>query len=416
MPLIKQINLDNDGVVTSYDIAADATNVELQSPVTIDEQQYETAGGALEAAAAAINNIEIDIADLGISKIGISQIGMANGVASLDANGKIPVSQLPSTGSDVYRYNIVTKSTGGSDAAITIKKYLNEELVSSTDYPYKTFDHTHVIIDSLFDMIYAEDGQAKYTMTLLENSTDHNAGYSRRWQYNETVDFSETFIMSDEDISFIAPPFYANVSYVVGDKVTRNGNFYRCKMPHTGAWDIADFDKISVDELFDEVYDSLDDIAIDITQLGISKVGISQVGIAGGVASLGNDGKVPNSQLPAIPTKVSELQNDSGFITGYTETDPTVPAWAKASTKPSYTASEVGAVATTAVGSANGVAELDSTGKVPAAQLPSFVDEIIEGYLNPADGKFYEESTYETEILGEEGKIYTELATNKTYR
>ena len=43
-----------------------------------------------------------------------------------------------------------------------------------------------------------------------------------------------------------------------------------------------------------------------------------------------------------IPKKVSELTNDSGYITGYTETDPTVPAWAKASTKPSYTKSEVG--------------------------------------------------------------------------
>lgn len=45
-----------------------------------------------------------------------------------------------------------------------------------------------------------------------------------------------------------------------------------------------------------------------------------------------------------IPKKTSDLTNDSGFITSYTETDPTVPAWAKAATKPTYTASEVGAV------------------------------------------------------------------------
>lgn len=45
-----------------------------------------------------------------------------------------------------------------------------------------------------------------------------------------------------------------------------------------------------------------------------------------------------------VPTKTSDLVNDSGFIAGYTETDPTVPAWAKASTKPIYTASEVGAL------------------------------------------------------------------------
>lgn len=58
----------------------------------------------------------------------------------------------------------------------------------------------------------------------------------------------------------------------------------------------------------------------------------------------------------AMPTKTSDLTNDSGFITGYTETDPTVPAWAKASTKPTYTASEVGALpdTTSYVSSFNG--------------------------------------------------------------
>ena len=46
---------------------------------------------------------------------------------------------------------------------------------------------------------------------------------------------------------------------------------------------------------------------------------------------------------PTIPTSVSQLTNDSGYLTSYTETDPTVPSWAKAVNKPSYTASEVGA-------------------------------------------------------------------------
>lgn len=51
----------------------------------------------------------------------------------------------------------------------------------------------------------------------------------------------------------------------------------------------------------------------------------------------------------SIPAKTSDLTNDSGFITGYTETDPTVPSWAKASTKPTYTAAEVGALPDTTV-------------------------------------------------------------------
>lgn len=91
-----------------------------------------------------------------------------------------------------------------------------------------------------------------------------------------------------------------------------------------------------------------------------------------------------------IPTKTSQLQNDSGFVTAsesagytksetdallnnkqnvisdlstirsgaalgatalqsYTETDPTVPSWAKASSKPTYTAQEVGALPNTTV-------------------------------------------------------------------
>jgi len=44
---------------------------------------------------------------------------------------------------------------------------------------------------------------------------------------------------------------------------------------------------------------------------------------------------------PTIPTKTSDLTNDSGYLTSYTETDPTVPAWAKAKTKPAYTASDI---------------------------------------------------------------------------
>ena len=56
-------------------------------------------------------------------------------------------------------------------------------------------------------------------------------------------------------------------------------------------------------------------------------------------------GALPSSTK--IPAKTSDLTNDSGFITGYTETDPTVPAWAKNATKPSYTASEVGALPST---------------------------------------------------------------------
>lgn len=68
------------------------------------------------------------------------------------------------------------------------------------------------------------------------------------------------------------------------------------------------------------------------------------------------------------------------------------------------------------LGKASGIATLDTTGKVPEAQLPSYVDDILEGYYKAADGKFYKESTFTTEIKGEAGKIYIDLANNVEYR
>lgn len=67
-------------------------------------------------------------------------------------------------------------------------------------------------------------------------------------------------------------------------------------------------------------------------------------------------------------------------------------------------------------GIANGVAALDASGQVPASQLPSYVDDVLEGYYKSADGKFYKDSSYTNLMNGETGKIYVSLDTNKTYR
>lgn len=77
---------------------------------------------------------------------------------------------------------------------------------------------------------------------------------------------------------------------------------------------------------------------------------ITASAIPDSTSDLTNDsGFITASDIPAIPSKTSELTNDAGFITGYTETDPTVPTWAKQATKPTYTASEVGALPDTTV-------------------------------------------------------------------
>lgn len=113
-------------------------------------------------------------------------------------------------------------------------------------------------------------------------------------------------------------------------------------------------------------------------------------------------------------SKISSITLPSGGT--YDLKDSEVKDWARASSKPTYTASEVGAIATTAKGANNGVAELDSTGKVPSSQLPSYVDDVVEGYYY--NSKFYKEAAHTTEITAESGKIYVDLTSgnNKTYR
>ena len=57
---------------------------------------------------------------------------------------------------------------------------------------------------------------------------------------------------------------------------------------------------------------------------------------------------MPNNKIQSLTIEgvtYDIVDNTSGYIKTFTETDPTVPAWAKAASKPTYTALEVGALA-----------------------------------------------------------------------
>lgn len=59
-------------------------------------------------------------------------------------------------------------------------------------------------------------------------------------------------------------------------------------------------------------------------------------------------------------------------------------------------------------------ATLDDDGKIPASQLPSYVDDVVEGYLY--NGQFYAEESHTTIMTPQSGKIYVDLPTSKEYR
>lgn len=57
---------------------------------------------------------------------------------------------------------------------------------------------------------------------------------------------------------------------------------------------------------------------------------------------------------------------------------------------------------------------LNQNGLIPAELLPSYVDDVIEGYFY--EEKFYEDVEHTKEITGETGKIYVDLTTGYSYR
>jgi hypothetical protein len=95
---------------------------------------------------------------------------------------------------------------------------------------------------------------------------------------------------------------------------------------------------------------------------------------------------------PSIPSKVSDLTNDSGFLTGITSSQVT--------TALGFTPAD-----SAAKGQANGYASLDGSGKVPSSQLPSYVDDVVEAANAAA-----------RPATGETGKIYVTLDNNKIFR
>lgn len=141
-----------------------------------------------------------------------------------------------------------------------------------------------------------------------------------------------------------------------------------------------------------------------------------------------------------IPADVSAFNNDAGYITksvndltNYTTTANMNTALGLKQNVILASALSIGGTTQTTIegalgalntakintsdkGVAGGIAELDNTGKVPSSQLPSYVDDVVDGYYNTIDGKFYEESAYTTEIPGEAGKIYISVDTDLQYR
>lgn len=130
---------------------------------------------------------------------------------------------------------------------------------------------------------------------------------------------------------------------------------------------------------------------LDKRELTINK------GAVNGYAALDGTGKVPEEQLPEKAIKVYDL-------TPYAKSEDIQKTYA---TKQEVSADKLDYTAENAAnkGKANGYASLGGDGKVPADQLPSYVDDVLE---------FANKSNFPS--TGEKGKIYVDLSTENIFR
>ena len=107
-----------------------------------------------------------------------------------------------------------------------------------------------------------------------------------------------------------------------------------------------------------------------------------------------------------VPTNNNQLTNGAGYITDYTVTEADVTQHEDALTITESQISDLGTyIPASEKGANSGVATLDSNGKVPSGQLPSYVDDVLE-YANSSSFPG----------TGETGKLYIDLAEDDVYR
>lgn len=119
--------------------------------------------------------------------------------------------------------------------------------------------------------------------------------------------------------------------------------------------------------------------------------------VASGDVTDGNGNVLSDKiEMGDIPTDVSAFTNDAGYLTNFTETDPTVPTWAKASTKPSYSAGEISGLATVATsGSYN---DLSNKPTIDTAMSSTSVNavqnKVVKAYVDAIWSAIYPVGSY----------------------
>ena len=320
-----------------------------------------------------------------------SEMGVANGVATLDSTGKIPTSQLPSYVDDVIESetydslpekgesgkiyvakdtNLVYRWSGSAYIEISASLALGE--TSSTAYAgdkgKATTDKINTHISNTSNPHSVTKSQVG--LSNVDNTSDLNKPISTATQEALDLKADKTQLSDMETKTNAAATYQVKGNYLTSipaEYITETE--LSQKSYATQSW-VSSQGFITKHQ--------------DISQLA-TKAEV-QEGLNSKLTTTAyNQDKATFALKTEIPQNVSDLTNDAGYLTSVpsqyvttdqlnskadktaisdmltkteasskyqpkgtyltTESDPTVPSWAKQSSKPTYTASEVGAIA-----------------------------------------------------------------------
>lgn len=204
-------------------------NLENHLIVTYDDDTTEDAG-AIPGGSSTLS----DLTDTAITSPTNGQVLTYNSTTSKWENADRGETK------DTVRYEFVTKSTSGQTAAITVSKYLNDVLDSSTDYSYSSLNNNPTIIDGYISFVYKSQ-QTSWEYTILKDSlTGHSVGYSYSWSYSSTIDAEEEFYISEDtlaglnDVAIVSPTASQPLTYDSANSMWVNGGIIPAANGGTG--------------------------------------------------------------------------------------------------------------------------------------------------------------------------------------
>ena len=202
----------------------------------------------------------------------LSSKGLINGVASLDATGKVPSSQLPSYVDDVLEFaNLAGFPATGETGKIYV--------AIDTNYTYRWGGSSYVSI--------AIAGSGAVT------SVNSKTGIV-------TLTKADIGLSNVDNTSDVNKPISAATQTALDGKAA---------LSHTHTFTKADVGL----NLVDNTSDASKPISTATQTALNAKVNTSALGVASGVATLDATGKVPSSQLPSYVDDVLEFANTTAF-------------------------------------------------------------------------------------------------------